>query len=1217
MPGMADVEDPDDRRASLSETKRKLLQMRLQAAGSSSSVVNAIPPRPDPTDAPLSSLQEGLWLMAQLEPHNPAFHRPVGLRLTGALDRFALEQALNAILRRHETLRGRFQVAGGNLRQQIASPESVSLHLGEAIDVGDETAALKLAVELACRSFDLENGKLLHADLVRLGPDEHLLLLVFHHLVFDAWSERILLKELKTLYTIFAGEQSGATINPNPAPIGLPELPIQYADFAAWQRSRLAGDELKSDFEYWLNRLTDAPPALALLPDHRPQTLSNTAGLVRVNLPMELLSGLKALASQHGATFSMALLTGFLLLLQRFSGQDDLLIGLLVAGRERVETEKLIGLFVNTLPLRVDLSGNPGFLEALERVRQASLEAYDHQSLPFVELARRAHLVGDPSRPPLTTLFNFENLPVITVPDGSQPARGIDQTAHILDHGPALNSDLTFELWEFDSGAVIYDLSLELIEKPSGLQADWLYPVDLYDAGAIQRLAEYYVRLLRLAVENPTLPSSRLTPLDENEQRQIVAEWNAASAWSHPLTPILQLIWERAASAPEAPALVSNGRVMTYSELTRRAGQLAAELRRRGLRPGDRAALYLERSPEMVVALLAILAAGAAFVPLDPQLPLPRLNFILKDSQASCLLTSADLIHSKRPVAGKSSPGEAPGLDWQSSTSAWTIHLDAENELIFRGDSLSPENVSPQHPAYILYTSGSTGQPKGVVMPHRALSNHAGWTLRYFDLSPQDIVLHATALSFDMSLPEILDTLVAGARIIVAPPGWPRDPSALLDLIRETAVTMIQMTPVMLKLLMDQPGFAACSSLRYVLCGGEAMPPELPGRFAACSSAVLYNMYGPTECCVDAAGWQCPAGWEGVSVPIGKPVDNCQAYILDRDLQPVPIGAPGELYIGGCGLAHGYQNRPGLTAEKFIPNPFEESRESRVEGQESKSAMYDMQSKTKTPNPELRTSSNFYPLASNPSSTLDSRLYRTGDRARFLPDGSIEFLGRIDRQVKLRGYRIEPAEIEGILLRQPGVVAAVVALIATKDCPRLAAFVTPDGVAALDEAMLRQALAASLPAYMLPAIYRFLPVMPLTPGGKIDYRALAEIGANFSSTEISPAFLIPAAPDSPLEAILTRLWAEVLEQPGAGANDDFFALGGHSLSAIRLAAKIAEVLRMEVPIRWLYEAPTPRVFAANLKVNTEESERLERIAGLLMQVADLSDEEALRRLEAS
>jgi amino acid adenylation domain-containing protein len=1076
---MPDQERFADRRARLSPAKRALLERRLQGDLSplpAQAATGRMPRRPDPDHLPLSFAQERFWYLNQLLPGQPVYNRPLALRLRGPLDIPALEQSLIAIVQRHQVLRATFTSVDGRPVQAIADPRPLSLPVVNLDDLPlpeRETHARRLAVLETHRPFDLARGPLLRASLLRLDEGEHWLVLVVHHIAFDGWSARVALRELATLYEAFSAGQ--------PSP--LPELPIQYADWAHWQRQPARDQFLQAQLAYWQATLAAPLPVLELPADRpRPATPTHRGARHLLTLPSSLVDALEALSRREGVTLFMTLLAAFQALLHRYTGHDDLVVGTPVAGRTHLETEGLIGFLVNTLVLRADLSGNPPFRDLLQRVRQRTLDAYAHQDLPFERLVEALQPERHLNRTPLfQVLFNLENVPPVAA------------TVH----------GLAFEEVELDSGTATFDLSLELAERDGALGCTFQYSLDLFDAATIARMAGHYHTLLQGIAAEPGRRLSDLPLLSAAERHQLLVEWNDTCADVPAPGCIHERFETQAKRSPDAVALVFEDHQLTYRQLNARANQLAHYLHKRGVGPETRVGLCVERSLEMGVGLLAILKAGGAYVPLDPAYPPQRLALMLEDAAPLVVLTQQHLQAHLPPSVAHVICLDA---DWRR------ISAESEHDPAFPAD--------PAQAAYVIFTSGSTGRPKGVVVEHRSVVNLLAAVCQAVPaLAPRpERPLRQTfnaSITFDASVKQI-SQLLHGHTLFILPDEIRADGQALLAFLRRHRIDVLDCVPAQLELLLaagllEQPSQAP----RLVLVGGEAIDPNTWRRMAAATGVRFYNVYGPTECTV--ATTIAPISNAHPRPIIGRPIANVQVYLLDPHRNPVPVGVPGELYVGGAGLARGYLRRPALTAERFIPNPF--------------------------------------------SHDAGARLYRTGDWARYLPDGNIEFLGRFDHQVKLRGFRVELGEIESVLARHPAVRAAV-ALVhrAAPTDDRLVAYVVPcrPGVGPTPSD-LRRFLQEWLPDHMLPSAFVFLESLPRTPAGKVDRQALPAPDA--ARPALDEAFV---APRTELERLLAGIWQELLGLDRVGVYDNFFDLGGHSLLSLQAIARMEQRLGVRI-----------------------------------------------------
>jgi amino acid adenylation domain-containing protein len=1055
-------------------------------------------PVPRNGDMALSFAQQRLWFFDQLEPGLAAYNIPAAVRLKGPLNLPALEQSLNEIVKRHESLRTTFGKLDGRPTQVIAPTLTIKLPVVDLRKLPAserETEVRRLVTAEAQRPFDLSKGPLVRGTVLRLGDEEHVGLLTMHHIVSDGWSTGILVREVATLYVAFCAGGSSP----------LPALPIQYADFAHWQRQWLQGEVLETQIAYWRKQLAGAPAQIDLPTDHpRPAVQTFRGAHQSLVLPKHLSEGFKSLGRQEGVTQFMTLLAAFKVLLYRYTSQDDLIVGTPIANRNRLETEGLIGFFVNALVLRTDLSDNPSFRDLLRRVREVCLGAYGHQDLPFDRLVGELHVKRDLTRNPLfQVMFVLQNASL----------RAVELTG------------LSLSPVEGDSETAHFDLTLQILDTEQGLTAALVYNTDLFEAATIARMLGNFQTLLEAIVADPEQRLSDLPLLTETERQKLLVEWNDTKTDYPRDLCIHQLFEAQVERTPDAIAVVFGAEqlrdhastreaVLTYAQLNARANQLAHHLRAVGVGTEVLVAICVERSLEMVIGLLGILKAGGAFVPLDPAYPKERLAFMLNDAHVPVLLTQ------ERLVAGL------------PEHEARVICLDSGWETIARESGENPgSSTLPENLAYVIYTSGSTGQPKGVLVSHGSIADHCWNAQRYFELNSRDVVLQFASLSFDVSLEEILPTLIVGARLVIMGTNfW--QPAEFHRKISKFGLTVLNLPTAYWQELAREwagiPELVPNIQPRLFIVGGDTMLPEVLKLWqrTPVNSIRLLNAYGPTETTITATAFEiAPRPGENTTdqrVPIGRPLANRAIYILDQHSNPVPIGVHGHLHIGGVGLARGYLNRPDLTAEKFIPNPF--------------------------------------------SAKPGARMYKTGDLARYRPDGNIEFLGRADHQVKIRGFRIELGEIEAALGQHPAVREAVV--LAREDAPtekRLVAYVVADSTA--DE--LRRFLKDKLPEYMVPAVVVLLEALPVTPNGKVDRRALP--APDRSRPELEIAFV---APRDDLELQLAQIWEEVLGVRPVGVRDNFFELGGHSLLAVRLFALIEKRLGKKLPLTAIFQGAT-------------------------------------------
>ena len=1052
--------------------------------------------RSDAHVSPLSFAQQRLWFLAQLEPDNPSYNVRQTLRLQGDLDVNALEQTINRIIARHESLRTTFKVVDGQPVQLISSVHEIDLGFVDLQGLPEaerEHEARRLAVSEAQRAFDLSRDFPLRARLVRLNRDHHWLLLTMHHIVGDGWSMGIFSRELSRIYEAITTDQ----------PVELPELPIQYSDFAEWQREWLQGEVYQEQLNYWLNSLAGAPPELTLPTDRpRPAAQSFRGASISSTLSPQLSKLALDFSHREGVTLFMTMLAAFQTLLSRYTGQEDFVVGTPIAGRNRLEIENLIGFFVNTLPLRADFSGNPSFRELLKRVKEVTLGAYAHQDMPFEELVRELKPDREVNHSPVfQVMFGLQNEP-----------------------GEALKlRGLTVSRVPMRARTAKFDLTLLVSETERGLICGIEYSEDLFEEATIKRMLGHFETLLESITANPDRPISDLPLLTKAEQEQLL-EWNQTTT-DYPRSQSVPELFERQVlRTPDNVAVMFEDEQLTYAQLNARANQLAHYLRERGVGPGDLVGICVERSTAMVVAILGILKAGGAYVPLDLTYPKERLAFMLHDSQARVLLTQSGL------------------LERLPQNEAEVICLDSDRHKINAApDQNIVSGATADNLAYVIYTSGSTGRPKGVAVSHRAI-NRLVHNTNYVNLSPADKVAQASTASFDAATFEIWGALLNGARLI----GFTRNvilsPREFAAKIREHEITTIFLTTALFNQIASEVP-DVFSSVRNVLFGGEAVDPKWVKEVLRKGPPQrLLHVYGPTENTTYSTWYlvqDVPAA--ATTVPIGRAISNTQLYVLDRHRQLTPIGIPGELYIGGDGLAKGYLNDSELTTERYVPNPF--------------------------------------------SADQGARLYRTGDLVRYLPDGNVEFLSRIDHQVKLRGYRIELGEIESVLREHPAVQDAVVTL--WQENKMLVGYVVCNAIGQAQhsdevEVELKNYLKTKLPDYMAPANFVFLDSFPMSPGGKVDRRSLP---APASTRPASEGAHLGARDD--MEKRLTSIFEKVLGIESVGIRENFFDLGGHSLLAVRLVAEIEKEFGQRVPLVSFFEGANVEYLASLLRENVQ------------------------------
>ncbi|MBX6220324.1 non-ribosomal peptide synthase/polyketide synthase [Pseudomonas aeruginosa] len=1040
----------------------------------------------------LSYAQQRMWFLWHLEPQSGAYNLPSAVRLNGPLDRQALERAFASLVQRHETLRTVFpRGADDSLAQApLQRPLEVAFEDCSGLPEAEQEARLREEAQReSLQPFDLCEGPLLRVRLIRLGEERHVLLLTLHHIVSDGWSMNVLIEEFSRFYSAYA---TGAEP-------GLPALPIQYADYALWQRSWLEAGEQERQLEYWRGKLGERHPVLELPTDHpRPAVPSYRGSRYEFSIEPALAEALRGTARRQGLTLFMLLLGGFNILLQRYSGQTDLRVGVPIANRNRAEVEGLIGLFVNTQVLRSVFDGRTSVATLLAGLKDTVLGAQAHQDLPFERLVEAFKVERSLSHSPLFQVM-YNHQPLVA------DIEALDSVA-----------GLSFGQLDWKSRTTQFDLSLDTYEKGGRLYAALTYATDLFEARTVERMARHWQNLLRGMLENPQASVDSLPMLDAEERGQLLEGWNATAA-EYPLQRgVHRLFEEQVERTPTAPALAFGEERLDYAELNRRANRLAHALIERGIGADRLVGVAMERSIEMVVALMAILKAGGAYVPVDPEYPEERQAYMLEDSGVELLLSQS---HLKLPLAQGVQRIDLDQAD------AW-LENHAENNP---GIELNGENL-----AYVIYTSGSTGKPKGAGNRHSALSNRLCWMQQAYGLGVGDTVLQKTPFSFDVSVWEFFWPLMSGARLVVAAPGDHRDPAKLVALINREGVDTLHFVPSMLQAFLQDEDVASCTSLKRIVCSGEALPADAQQQvFAKLPQAGLYNLYGPTEAAIDVTHWTCMEEGKD-AVPIGRPIANLACYILDGNLEPVPVGVLGELYLAGRGLARGYHQRPGLTAERFVASPF-------VAGE---------------------------------------RMYRTGDLARYRADGVIEYAGRIDHQVKLRGLRIELGEIEARLLEHPWVREAAVLAV---DGRQLVGYVVLESESGDWREALAAHLATSLPEYMVPAQWLALERMPLSPNGKLDRKALP-------APEVSVAQAGYSAPRNAVERTLAEIWQDLLGVERVGLDDNFFSLGGDSIVSIQVVSR-ARQAGLQLSPRDLFQHQNIRSLALAAKAGAATAEQ--------------------------
>ncbi|HWO43961.1 MAG TPA: amino acid adenylation domain-containing protein [Candidatus Eisenbacteria bacterium] len=1086
---------------------------------------------------PLSSGQQRLWLIDRLAPRSPEYNLSYAARLKGRLDIAALEKTLTEIIRRHESLRTTFVADGGVPYQVIRSASPFTLPLIDLTDLTPaerEHALYASAVEEALKGFDLERDLLFRAKLLRLGEQEHVLSYTFHHIASDGWSLGVFYRELDVLYKAFsAGWHSP-----------LPELALQYADYALWQRQWLETPARDTQLVYWKRHLEHL--SMLELPTRGPRPPLRTFRGVKRSMALgkPLTDSLQALGRAEGATSFMIFLAAFAVLLHRYTGQADVVVGSPIAGRQRPELRSLIGFFVNTLIMRVDLSGDPVFRELLRQAREVCLGAYRNQDLPFDYLLNEMHPDRNLSHNPLfQVMLAVQNAPVS------------------LPHLPGL----TIEPVRFERGNTRFDLEVHIVDRPEGLASLFVHNPDLFDDNMIARMQREFHALLEEVARRPERRVSELAR-DGGPERRLSLDWSRSHADSVIWRSVRELFEAQVERTPELPAAVFNAQPLTYRELNHRANRLAWRLRSLGAGPEVLVGIYMERGFDLLVGILGALKSGAACLPLDPALPDGRLAYMLEDAKAPLLLT---LERSLERLLEHRGSGTQPG-DSRSSIvgSREVLLLDADSE---RSDRLREDNppgsITADNLAYVIYTSGSTGRPKGVGMSHGPLSNLIAWQIRNSVTAAPTRTLQFAAPAFDVSFQEIFSTLCAGGTLVLIADEARRDVKSLLQVMRENEVDRAFLPPAALQELAWASAALGVSvpTLRDIIAAGEQLhvTPEIRRFLSGLDGCSLRNQYGPSETHVvtEFTLKGSVADWPALPA-IGRPIANTEIYILDSSLRPVPVGVTGELHVAGAGLSRGYVHAPSLTAEKFIPNPFDE--------------------------------------------TPGARLYKTGDLARYLPDGNIQFLGRRDDQLKIRGFRVEPGEVEAALKRHPGVANAAVIgrqdetedreskLLASinpakppgkveeienrkskipteagRGIKYLVAYIEAAQNPPPDSIELRRFLRTKLPDYMIPSRFVLLESLPLSANGKIDRRALP-----LSDRAMHPAAPPEAEPRNAVESAVASIWADILDLRRVSIHDNFFDLGGHSLLATRVISRLADAFGVELPLRAIFENPT-------------------------------------------
>ena len=1214
-------------RIQLKARKAELLSF-LQQASTLQESGGTIQPVPRTGDMPLSFAQQRLWFMHYLEGgQSVAYNVPASRYIYKPVNIALLKQSLAEVVRRHETLRTSFPMVNDSPVQVIADHVNIELPVVNVFDSSEEeeiAAIDEWAGKLVNSPFDLENGPLLRVALLQFGEDESLLLAAMHHIISDGWSMEIFIREWTTLYdwmeklndadlvglipvpstskvrhlgtpapsislngtnqvqrtkikggTAMATRPSSATRH---LAYPLPKLEIQYADFAHWQRQWLSGSVLEEQLNYWTQQLAGAPPLLELPTDYaRPPVQTGRGSTIFFEMSADLTQKLNTLSTLSQATLFMTVVAAFVAVFSRHSGQDSVVVGTLIANRNRTEIESLIGFFVNTLVLRINLSGDPTLEELLRRVRDVTLGAYAHQDMPFEELVR----VLEPERnlsynPLFQVMFVWQNVP-------SQQPRSPSNLSLDLAIGSGKESEhIIPTAFEEESGTAMFDLFITMWEEDQQIKGTLTYNSDLFEAETMARMGGHVSKVLDAMVTNPQQSVMALPLLTEAERHQLLVEWNETEVAYPKEKCFHQLFEEQVARTPEDVAVECENEPLTYWQLNRKANQLAHWLIKQGVGTDKIVALLAYRSINFLVAILAIFKAGGAYLPLDPLQPPSRISRILRQSEAPLVLSTIELAPLLVEILETWSPEkrEPAGMSSESAGMPWPQLLFIEDSLRWPTGEKRIQNPplrnTPNDLAYVIYTSGSTGLPKGAMVEHKGMLNHLLAKIRDLELRNIDIVAQNAPQSFDISVWQFLAGLLVGGQVNIFSDEAARDPNLLLKQVADQGVTILEVVPSLLAMMLEvvpkvRPDL---SKLRWLIPTGEALPPQLCRQWLELYPHVpVINAYGPTECSDDVTHYPIyePPAEEVFNIPIGRPIINTNLYILDPLLQPVPIGVAGELYVGGVGVGRGYLNDPERTQKAFMADPFALSLHAKARS-------------SKGAKKKLLLESRFAASPDLPISTDKPRLYKTGDKARYLPDGNIEFLGRLDYQVKIRGFRIELGEIEAALAQHPMVYQnAVVARKDGRKSKRLVAYIVPNEEPAPTVSELRSFLKEKLPDYMVPALFVNLEALPLTHNGKVNRRDLQ------NRPLIGPALdegFVP--PRNPVELELVRIWQDLLDVHPIGVRDNFFDVGGHSLLAVRLMAQIEQRLGANLPLAALFQSPTIEELA--IQINPEGQE---------------------------
>ncbi len=1108
-----------ERLATLPVEKRKLLLKRLAQSRPSDTLPPIVRQPRDGKPFPLSYAQERMWFNHQWAPDSPLYNEVMVMHITGPLQVKTLEQNMTEIVRRHEILRTSFQQQNGKLVQVVMPPEPVNIHWIALAEVNAAERENIIQAEIdgeAQQPFELDQLPLFRMRLLQLGTDDFGLIFVIHHIIFDGWSVGVLLSELSSFHEAYNAQQPSPPVEPV----------LQYGDYAVWQRTAAQQEPHASHLTYWEEQLADAPSYLDLPVDRpRPSIQRNWGETLSFALPKSLARALQELSRQQNATLFMTLLTAFKVLLYRYSGQEDLVVGTPVANRTRRELEGMLGVFTNTLALRTQLTEQSSFLDLLAQVRRTTLDSFDHQELPFELLVKKLQPARDLSRTPIIqVMFDLQKAPVF----------------------PAKSVELLIKFEKVHTHTAKFDLSLLMIESETGLGGAIEYNTDLYERMTIERMIGHFQSLLTTIVVNPTASIASLPLLTEPERVQLLVIWNQTEFAFPEATGrcMHHLVEAQAERNPAAVAVIFENQQLSYRVLNQRANQLGRYLQAIGIGPGSIVGICLERSIEMIVGVLAVQKAGGAYLPLKSDYPQKRINFICQDANLALILTQQHLVDL---VASASVPCFCLDTKWSM--------VAAQNPQNIEADT-SPDNL-----AYIIYTSGSTGLPKGVMLAHRGLCNMVEANRRWFDVQPESNMLQFSSFVFDGWVYEVFVALTAGATLCMGTQTSVQPGPELSHFMQRLAITHAILPPAVLAVTPNE----SLPTLKALISSGESCSIQVMERWG--QGRRFINGYGPTENTVCTTLHECKL--DGMKPPIGRPLANCQIYLLDKQLQPVPIGIPGELYIGGANLAQGYLNRPELTAERFIPNPFRNK--------------------------------------------LGDRLYRSGDLARYLPNGDIEFIGRVDNQVKIRGFRIELGEIEATLLTHPHIQENVVLVRETEMSRiRLVAYIVPVLGQGITESEVHSYLADKLPEYMVPNAYIFLADFPLTTSGKIDHRALP-VPDLFDRSTIESY----TAPRDVVEELLAEIWGHCLVIKQPGIHDNFFQLGGHSLLVTQVLVQIDEIFHVQLPVKVFFESPTISDLAQTLRQHEKQPGQIDTIAKIRKQVSRMSPADIQKKLQRS